>query len=384
VTIEDHGERLILPGFIDPHIHYPQTQVIASYGAQLIEWLDRFTFPAEAAYGDPEFAAAQARFFINEMLRNGTTTAAVFCSVHPESADAFFTESERRNTRMIAGKVMMDQNAPAELCDDPERSYDESAALARRWHGRGRQLYAITPRFALTSSDAQLAAAGALRRDFPEAYVQTHLAENHQEIAAVRRLFPDDASYAAVYRRHGLLGQRSLLGHCLHLSASELRDLAETRAVAVFCPTSNLFLGSGLFDLARLRGAGVRIGIATDVGGGTSYSMLRTAGEAYKVLQLQRQNWPALAAFYAITRGNAAVLGLDQTIGSIAPGYEADLVVLDPAATPAMRHRFLAIRGDDSELEQLAAELFLLMTLGDDRAVRAVYVAGEPQSTEIR
>ena len=382
ISIEEHGDRLILPGFIDPHIHYPQTQVIASYGAQLIEWLNKYTFPAEAAYGDPAFAAVQARFFVNEMLRNGTTTASVYCTVHPGSAEAFFAESERRNTRMIAGKSMMDRNAPAELCDDPEQSYRDSAALAERWHQRGRQLYAITPRFAITSSEAQLAAAGALLQAFPDAYLQTHLAENHDEIAAVRRLFPHDESYTAVYRRHGLLGERSLLGHCIHLDDDEVRSLAETRSVAVFCPTSNLFLGSGLFNEARLRAAGVRIGIATDVGGGTSYSMLRTAAEAYKILQLQRQSWPALAAFHAITRGNASILGLDQTIGSIAPGFEADLVVLDPAATPAMRHRLDAIRHDLPELDRLAEELFLLMTLGDDRAVRAVYVAGVAQTWE--
>lgn len=377
--LENHGDRLILPGFIDPHIHFPQTQVIASYGAQLIEWLDRYTFPAEIAYHDPAFAAAQARFFIAEMLRNGTTTAAVYCSVHPQSAEAFFAESERRNTRMIAGKVMMDRNAPPRLCDDPERSYQETAALARRWHRRGRQLYAITPRFAITSSEPQLAAAEALRREFPDAYVQTHLAENHAEIAAVRALFPHDRSYAAVYRRHGLLGRHSLLGHCLHLDDGELLDLAETNSVAVFCPTSNLFLGSGLFDMARLKAAGVRIGIATDVGGGTSYSMLRTAAEAYKILQLQHQSWTAWAAFHAITLGNAAILGLDQTIGQLAAGFEADIVVLDSAATPAMRHRRDAIRHDQPALDQLADELFLLMTLGDDRAVHAVYIAGERQ-----
>jgi len=383
VAVEDHGERLILPGLIDPHIHYPQTQVIASYGAQLIEWLHRYTFPAEAAYGDPEFAATQARFFVSEMLRNGTTTAAVFCSVHPQSVEAFFAESAARNTRMIAGKVMMDRNAPAGLCDNAERSYLESEALLRCWHGRGRQLYAITPRFAVTSGEAQLTAAGALKLAFPDTYVQTHMAENHDEIAEVQRLFPRDENYAAVYRRFGLLGDRSLLGHCIHLSDSELRDLNETGSVAVFCPTSNLFLGSGLFDMARVRAAGVRIGVASDVGGGTSYSMLRTAGEAYKVLQLQRQSWPAFSAFHAITRGNAGVLGLDQVIGSVAVGYEADLIVLDPAATPAMRHRRDAIRLDLPELDRLAEELFLLMTLGDDRAVRTVYVAGVPQNLEI-
>jgi guanine deaminase len=368
--VEDHGGRLIAPGFIDPHIHYPQCRMIASYGAQLIEWLDRYTFPAEQKFADPAYAASEAAWFLDELLRQGTTTACVYCTVHPESVEAFFAESERRGTCMIAGKVMMDRHAPAALCDDPVSGSAQSEALLRRWHGRGRQLYAITPRFAITSSAAQLEAAGALARAYPDAYVQTHLAENLAEIAEVRRLYPQDASYTAVYARAGLLGPRSLLGHCIHLGEDEVTLLREKGAVAVFCPTSNLFLGSGLFDWARLAQAGVRIGLATDVGGGTSYSMLRTAAEAYKVLQLQGQDLPAFAAFRAITRGNAEALGLEGRIGSLAVGYDADLVVLDTGATPAMRHRLEAV-GDS-----LADELFMLMTMADDRAVAATYVAG--------
>jgi guanine deaminase len=369
--VEDVSGKLITAGFIDPHIHYVQTRVIASYGTQLVEWLNRYTFPAELAFADPELAAEEAAFFIDELLRNGTTTAAVYGSVHAASIDAFFAESARRNTCMIAGKVMMDRHAPAGLLDTAQRSYDESAALIARWHGQGRQFYAITPRFALTSSDAQLHAAGALARENPDVYVQTHLAENHAEIAAVRALFPQDASYTAVYARHGLLGPRTLLGHCLHLSEAEMNLLDTHRAVAVFCPSSNLFLGSGLFDLARFSARAMRVGLATDIGGGTSFSMLRTAAEAYKVLQLQGQSWPAHAAFRQITRGNAEILGLDHRIGALEPGRDADMVVLDSGATPAMRHRREAI-GDD-----LQAELFLLMTLGDDRAIAATYVAGE-------
>jgi len=370
-AIEDHGGRLILPGFIDPHIHYPQTGVIASYGAQLIDWLNRFTFPAEQAFADPAIAAAGAAFFFDEVLRNGTTTACVYCTVHPESVDAFFEESERRGTRMIAGKVMMDRNAPPGLRDDAETSFRDSERLLHKWHRRGRQLYAITPRFAVTSSEAQLAAAGALLKAHPDAYLQTHLSENHAEIAAVRALFPDDANYTSVYARHGLLGPRTLLGHCIHLDEAEVSLLRESDAVAVFCPTSNLFLGSGLFDRGRYAGCRVRTGLATDVGGGTSYSMLRTAAEAYKTLQMQGQNFPAFDAFRTITRGNAEILGLDHRIGAIEPGFEADLVVLESGATPAMRHRRDAI-GDN-----LQDELFLLMTLGDDRAVAATYIAGK-------
>jgi guanine deaminase len=371
--VDEYPNCLILPGLIDTHIHYSQTQVIASYGAQLLEWLHKYTFVEEQKFGAPAHAAAIARFFLDELLRYGTTTAAVYCTVHPESVEAFFAESERRNTRMIAGKVMMDREAPAALTDTAERGYRDSKALLQAWHGRGRQLYAISPRFAVTSSEAQLEAAGTLLREHPGAYLQTHLAENHEEIATVRKLFPKAKSYTDVYDRSGLLGPRSIFGHCLHLGDQELQRLSDTHSVAAFCPTSNLFIGSGLFDLARLRDPArpVRISLATDVGGGTSYSMLRTAAEAYKVLQLQGQNLPALDAFYLITLGNARALGLETEIGSFRIGSEADVVVLDPCATPAMAHR-MATMGDDLE-----ATLFVLMTLGDDRAVRATYVLGK-------
>jgi guanine deaminase len=371
--VDHYPDGLILPGLIDPHIHYPQTQVIASYGAQLLDWLQGYTFVEEQKYARPDHAEAGARFFLDELLRNGTTTAAVYCTVHPESVDAFFAEAERRHMRMIAGKVMMDRGAPEGLLDTPERGYRESRDLLARWHGRGRALYAVTPRFAITSTDAQLEAAGALVHGFPDCHVQTHLCENRREIETVKTLFPWAHTYTEVYERFGLLTSRTLLGHCIHLENSEVGTLSATGSVAVFCPTSNLFIGSGLFDLGRLGGwsPSVRTALATDVGAGTSYSMLRTAAEAYKVLQLQGQNLPAIDAFRMMTRGNAEALGLERRIGSIEPGLEADLVVLDARATPAMAHRMETVAGD------LAEELFVLMTLGDDRAVRATYVMGE-------
>jgi guanine deaminase len=368
--IEDHRPHLILPGFIDPHIHFPQTQVIASYGAQLLEWLNKYTFVEEQKYSDPSHCARHARFFFDELLRNGTTTAVAFCSVHAQSVEAFFAESERRDTLMLAGKVLMDRNAPEALRDTPRRGYDETKALIRKWHRRGRQLYAIAPRFAITSTQAQLEAAGALAREHPDCHIETHLSENKAEIAFVRELFPWSRDYTDVYARHGLLGAKTLLGHCIHLSARERGVLAEHRCVAVFCPTSNLFIGSGLFDWRATREAGVRIGLATDVGGGTSYSMLRTAGEAYKVLQLQGQNLPAFQAFHAMTRGNAAALGLEERIGSFEPGRACDAVVLDAGAIPAMRHRMETAR-------TLEEELFVLMTMGSQRNVAATYVMGE-------
>ena len=372
LEVVDHRPHLLLPGLIDSHIHFPQTQVIASFGAQLLDWLESYTYIEEQRFADPEHARRIARFFLEELLRNGTTTAAVYGTVHAPAVEAFFEESDRLGTRMIAGKSLMDRGAPPALLDTARSGHDESAALIARWHGRGRQGYAVTPRFAVTSSEAQLEAAGALLAAHPECHMQTHLAENLDEIAEVRRLFPWAEDYTQVYERYGLLGPRSLLGHCIHLSKRELARLSESESVAVFCPTSNLFIGSGLFDLARTARAPhpVRIALATDVGGGTSYSMLATLGEAYKVLQLQSQTLGAYEAFYLATLGNARALGLADRIGGLAPGAEADVIVLDANATPAMAHRM-------ERIESLAGELFVLMTLGDDRCVRATYVMGE-------
>ena len=371
IPMEVFADALILPGFIDPHIHFPQTQVIASYGAQLLEWLEKYTFVEEQKFADPAHAARNAEFFLDELARNGTTTALAYCTVHPGSADALFAAAHRRNAGMIAGNAIMNRNGPPGLLAPAGTAIADSRDLIRRWHGTGRQRYAVTPRFAITSTEEQLAEAGALLKEFPTVLMQTHLAENHNEIATVKRLFPNDPSYTAVYARFGLLGPRSLMGHCIHLADDEVALLRDSQAVAVFCPTSNLFIGSGLFDYQRLAAAGVRIALATDVGGGTSYSMLRTAAEAYKVMQLRGQNLPALAAFDLMTRGNSAALGLETEIGTIAPGAFADLVVLDARATPAMAHRMEVARN-------LEDELFVLMTLGDDRAVRQTYIAGEP------
>ena len=372
IPVADHPGCLILPGLIDTHIHYAQTQVIGSYGAQLLDWLERYTFPAERRFADPAHGAAPARFFLAELFRNGTTTAVVYPTVHACSVDAICGAAQDRGMRLVTGKILMD-DGPDGLRDTAESGYRESKALIERWHGRGRIGYAITPRFAVTSSAAQLAAAGALLAEHPTCWLQTHLSENRAEIQAVAERFPEALDYLDVYDRVGLLGRRSLLGHAIHLSARERSRLSETGAVAVFCPTSNLFIGSGLFDLAAMRDprAPVRVALATDVGGGTSYSMLRTAAEGYKVLQLQGQSWPALDAVYAMTLGNARALGLEAEIGTLEPGSHADLVVLEPAATPALAHRLAAIDG-----EALEERLFALMTMGDDRAVAATSVAG--------
>ena len=369
--VSDHRPHLVMPGLVDPHLHMPQTQVIASYGAELMEWLANYTFPEESRYGEPGVAEAASRFLLDELLSCGTTTAGVYCTIHPESVDAFFGEAERRNMRMVAGKVMMDRNAPEALLDTAETGYEQSKALIARWHGRGRLSYAITPRFAPTSSEMQLEAVEALATEHPDLHVQTHLSENDAEIAYVREAFPWSKDYTEVYQNYGLVRPKALFGHCIHLSERERAALAEAGATAVFCPTSNLFLGSGLFDRELTHAAGVKIAIATDIGGGTSYSMLRTAAEGYKVLALNGERLPPFEAFHMLTAGNAEAMGLENRIGRLVPGLEADIVVLDSGATLAMRRRM-------ERVETLAEELFVLTTLGDERATVATYVAGRP------
>lgn len=369
--VVDHRPHLILPGFIDTHIHFPQLQVIGSWGAQLLDWLNAYVFVEEQKFADPAVAEAMAPRFFDELLRHGTTTAVAFCSVHPASVDAYFGEAHRRGMRMIGGKVLMDRNAPEGLRDTAQQGYDESKALIEAWHGKGRLHYAVSPRFAITSTEAQMEAAGALIAERPDLHVQTHLSENRAECEYAVSLFPGARDYTDIYERYGFMGPRTLFGHCVHLSDRELGALADTGSVAVFNPTSNLFLGSGLFDLSRVEAMGVRTAVATDVGAGTSYSMLATMDEAYKILQLQGQKLAPLESFYRMTLGNARALGLEAHVGSLAPGRDADLVVLDSRATPAMALRSETVR-------TLAEELFVLQTMGDDRSVVETYVAGRP------
>lgn len=369
-AVHHHGHSLILPGFIDTHIHYPQLDVIASGGRQLLEWLRDYTFPAEARFGDPVYAREVAERFLDELLRNGTTTAVVFCTVHAASVEAFFSAAEPRRVRMIAGKVLMDRNCPEFLREPAVEGERLTRELIGRWHGKGRLLYAITPRFALTSSDEQLAGAGRLAREFPDVYVHTHLAENHDEIAAVTGLFPTARSYLDVYDRVGLVRERTVYAHCIHLDTEDRTRMAQAGAAASFCPTSNLYLGSGLFDIAAADAARLRFSMGTDVGGGTSFSMLRTLGEAYKVAQLSGQQLSPLRAFYLATRGAARCLGLEQQIGHFAPGTEADFIALDLRATPLLARR-------TSQSRTLMETLLVLMTLGDDRAVSGTWILGE-------
>lgn len=369
VQVQDWRGKLIVPGFIDTHIHYPQTDMIASPAPGLLPWLETYTFPVERRFEDPDYAADVARFFLDELLRNGTTTAMVYCTVHPQSVDAFFAESERRNLRMVAGKVLMDRHCPDFLCDSAEGGVRDSEALINKWHKRGRQLYAITPRFAPTSSEAQLQLAGELARAYPDTFLQTHVAENTDEVTWVKSLFPDARSYLDVYDSYGMMRPRAMYAHCIWLDDHDRRRMHETQSAASICPTSNLFLGSGLFDFARADAHQVPVALATDVGGGTSFSMLQTMNEVYKVARMGGTYLPALRMFYMATLGGARAMQLEGTIGDFAAGAEADFVVLDPKATPLLARR-------SAHCDSLEEQLFALALLGDDRAVAATYSGG--------
>lgn len=365
-------DRLLMPGLIDSHIHYPQAEVIASYGEQLIDWLNHYTFPAEQAFSDSEYARLEAERFVDLLLAHGTTTAMVYTTVYPQSTEAFFDVARQRDLCMLAGKVMMDRNAPRALLDTATESEHQCRALIERWHRNGRLHYALTPRFAPTSTPEQLRLTGELYRAYEGLYLQTHLSENLNEIEWVKTLFPEARDYLDVYDRYGLLGERSVFGHGLHLSDVELQRLADTGSSVAFCPTSNLFLGSGLLNAQRLKEAGVGISIATDVGGGTSFSMLRTLAEGYKVLQLQGQSLHPLQAFYWITLGNARALKLDHRIGNFAPGKDADFILIDWSPSPLQAYR-------QTKTRTLAESLFALMMLGDEHNIASTYVMGRRQ-----
>ena len=371
VVVTDHRGCLIVPGLVDTHMHFAQADILASHGEHLLEWLERYTFPEERRFADAAYAEEVAEFSIGEMLRNGTTTSMVFATVHTCSVEAILRAAETRGMCMIAGKVMMDRNCPEALCDTAQSSYEDSKALISRWHGagQGRLHYAVTPRFAPTSSERQLALAGQLLDEYPGVYLQTHLAENESECRWVQELFPWSKSYLDVYDHFGLVRPRSVFAHCIHLGDGDRQRIAARGAAMAFCPTSNLFLGSGLFDADRAIDSGARFGIGTDVGAGTSFSMLRTLHEAYKVLHLRGQRMNAFQGFYRATLGSARALYLDDEIGNFKPGKFADFAVLNFAATPLIERRA-------ARAATLAERLFVLMMLGDEHVVDATYVKG--------
>ena len=369
-------DRLIMPGFIDTHVHYPQYKVIASYGASLIEWLDKYTFVEEQKFSDNHYADQIANLFLDELIKNGTTTVMTFCTSYKQSVDAFFNASEKRNLRMVAGKVMMDRNAPEELCDNSEDSYKDSKSLIEKWHNKGRLRYAVTPRFALTSSKSQLEQASRLLNEFPDmdgtkgVLLQTHLNENDEEIERVRELFPDSKNYFGVYDDFGITGRNSVFGHCIHNTDEEYQKMADTGSKVALCPTSNLFLGSGLFELEKLENYGIDVSLASDVGGGDSFSMFQVMNEAYKVCRMNDFNLDPVKAFYLTTLGAAKVLNMDDCIGNFEAEKEADFIVIDLNATEIISQK-------NKISSNIKDTLFNLMTLGDDRLIDEVYIMGQ-------
>lgn len=367
--MEDHSGSLIVPGFIDTHIHFPQLDMIASFGEQLLDWLERYTFPEEAKFADPAHAAECADFFLNELLRNGTTSALVYGTVHKESVDALFEAAFERNMRIVAGKALMDRNVPETVRDTAESGDRDSRDLIRKWHGKGRLGYAVTPRFAPACSDEQMTLAGKMLAEFPDILMHTHMSENIGEISWVKDLYPGAKDYLDVYDRFGLLTDRSVFAHCIHLDGNEFQRMAEADAAISYCPTSNLFLGSGLFDLKQAEKYGVKVGMGTDVGAGTSFSMIQTMNEAYKVCHLKGHKLDPFKSFYLATLGGARALNMADKVGNFTPGKEADFLVLDMASTPLLERRL-------KNCKTVEETLFVLSMLGDDRMIAHTYIAG--------
>lgn len=370
--VTGYGDKLITAGFVDAHMHYPQTAMIASWGKQLIDWLNTYTFPEESRFGDPVYAAMIAGRTVDLAVAHGTTTLTSFCTIHPTSVDAYFEAAAKRNMAVVGGKTCMDRNAPDTLRDTAQSAYDVSKALIAKWHGQGRATYAITPRFSPTSTPEQLAALGALWAEHPDCLMQTHLSEQHDEIAWVRSLFPDARDYLDTYEAHGLLGARGIYGHAIHLEPREIDRLAEVGGAVVHCPTSNAFIGSGLFDTFGLAARGVRTGLATDTGGGSSFSMLRTMAAAYEIGQLRGTALHPAQLIWMATEGSAQALHMSGKIGHLGKGAAADIAVLDLASTPAIAQRH-------ARATDLWDALFPTIMMGDDRAIADVWIAGQRQ-----
>lgn len=371
-VVEVGDNVLITPGFFDTHLHAPQLEMIGSYGGHLLEWLNRYTFPTEAKFSDPKHAATIARAFFDELLHNGTLCALIFSTIHFEATDIFFAEAERRGFRGIIGKAMMDRNAPDALLEKAHTSYEQSRELLKKWHNRGLLRYAITPRFAPTSTPELLHRAGDLKREFPDAYVHTHISENTNEVTWVHELFPE-AEYADVYDHYGLLSERTVLAHGVHLTEEELDLLARRGARISHCPNSNLFLGSGLFRLHHVLDSGVIVGLGTDIGAGTTPSMFTAMADAYKVQQVQGVSLSPFELWFLATLGGAGALSLDTESGSLEAGKSADFLVLNLHATP-----LISLRSDRAaNIEDLLAGLIFM---GDDRLVQSAYIAGREVS----
>lgn len=372
IPVKQYKDSLIVPGFIDCHVHYPQTEIIAAYGEQLIEWLNNYTFVAEQGFINKEHAQEVAEVFLREQMRNGVTSSTVYCTIFPQSVDAIFEAAEKYNMRIMAGKVCMDRNAPAALLDTPQRAYDESKALIQKWHGKGRAEYVITPRFIPTSTPEQMEMVSALAKENPDMLIQSHVSENVNEVAWVKELCPESKDYTDAYAKYGLMRRRAIYGHGIHLTDRELGVFNETGASVAHCPTSNFFLGSGCLNVKKLKTEKrpVHVGLATDLGAGTSFSILQTMNEAYKAAQMNGAPYTSLHSFYLASRGTAESLGIADKVGTIAPGMEADLAVINLKSTPIIEYRMRYAKN-------LEETLFIQMTLADDRAIAATYVAGK-------
>lgn len=374
LPVIDHGDALITPGFVDAHAHYPQTGIIASWGKRLIDWLNTYTFPEEQRFGDAAYAREIAGMYLDFLLANGTTSVTSFCTIHPESVDALFDAAQARGMRIVAGKTCMDRDtAPEGLRDTSQTAYDQSKALIQRWHHNGRATYAITPRFSPTSTPEQLEALGALWAENPSCLMQTHLSEQTDEIEWVKSLYPEARDYLDTYEQFGLIGKGALFGHAIYLEPREIARLKDSDSSLIHCPTSNTFIGSGLFDMAARKADGLRVGLATDTGGGSSFSMLRTMAATYEIGQLRGTALHPAQLLWLATKGSAQAVHLDHVIGSIAVGQEADLAVLDLHSTPAIAQR--AARSQD-----IWEAVFPTLMMGDDRAIAAVYVMGQAVS----
>jgi guanine deaminase len=370
--VHDHGDALITPGFIDAHAHYPQTGIIASWGKRLIDWLNTYTFPEEQRFADAAYAREIANLYLDFLLSHGTTTVASFCTIHPESVDALFEAAQTRGMRIVAGKTCMDRDtAPQGLRDTAQTAYDQSKALLNKWHGKDRATYAITPRFSPTSTPEQLEALGALWAENPSCLMQTHLSEQTDEIAWVKSLYPNARDYLDTYETYGLIGKGALFGHAIHLEPREIARLQDTGSSLIHCPTSNTFIGSGLFHMAARKADGLRVGLATDTGGGSSFSMLRTMAASYEIGQLTGTALHPAQLLWLATKGSAEALHMDAQIGSISVGMEADLTVLDLASTPEIAQR-------SARAKTIWESVFPTIMMGDDRAISKTYVMGTP------
>jgi guanine deaminase len=360
----------LLPGFVDAHVHYPQTAIIASWGKRLIDWLNTYTFPEEMRFGDADYARTVADRYLDIALAQGTTTMCSYCTIHPESVTAYFESAKTRGMRVLGGKTCMDRNAPDGLRDTAQSAYDDSKTLLETWHGQGRASYVITPRFSPTSTPDQLSALGALWAENPDCLMQTHLSEQTDEIAWVKSLYPSARDYLDTYEAHGLLGANGLYGHAIHLEPRERARLHEVGAALIHCPTSNTFIGSGLFDMPGLLNDGHRIGLATDTGGGSSFSMLRTMAAAYEVAQLRGTALHPSALIWLATEGSARSLGISDKVGTLAPGTEADFIALDLASTRSIAQR-------SAEAKDIWEALFPTIMMGDDRAISGTWIMGD-------